>query len=95
MPENSGCSVDSNCAGSDLMCDQESYLCTRRLAVAPNPGASQNARMKTKRNGQMVVNTGNPKERRGKIHAWFKNHQFCPLGQTACGTATGFEVCFE
>lgn len=48
--------------------------------------------MKTKRNGQMSGGAANPKDRRGKIHAWFKNHQFCPLGQTACGTATGFEV---
>lgn len=91
MPENSGCSVNSNCAGTDMKCDQESFLCTKAAAIAPAPGASQNARMKTKRNGQIVGGTGNPKDRRGKIHAWFKNHQFCPLGQTACGTATGFE----
>ena len=84
MPEGSGCSRDVNCVTGS--CDNEAFVCAPRLAAAP--GASQGARAKAKRN----ANGHNPKERRGRIHAWFKSHQFCPLGQTACGTASGFEV---
>lgn len=80
--------MDSNCAGG-MSCSQETFLCTKALVVNPAPGASQGARMKAKRDGQMIHN---PKDRRGRVHSWFKSHQFCPLGQTACGTATGFEV---
>lgn len=83
VPEDFGCSVDSNC--ETRHCDRETFVCTQRRALA----ASQAARVRTKRDGSSHYN---PKERRGKVSSWFRSHAYCATGQTACSTVGGFEV---
>jgi hypothetical protein len=82
----SACSQSSNCESG--FCDEETFLCSERRAL---PGASQAARMRTKRDGTSGGYT-NPKNKRGKMSAWFKSHTFCTAGQTACSTVGGYDV---
>ena len=89
VPDEFGCSNSTNCASG--FCDTESFLCA---AVSVNGGTgagptgpSQGARVRAR-----SMNGHNPKDKRkGRLHNFFRKHS-CPLGQTACGTARGYEV---
>lgn len=83
-----GCSQNSNCASG--FCDLSLHQCAEKKDddASQQAGASQRARVKARGFG----NSHNPKDRKRAQHPMFNKHQLCPLGQTACGAVTGFEV---